>query len=53
MRTILEVMLADDRRAWQLGNDDRWRRVDEMTSEPRGVDTFETFMNLARSTSAG
>jgi hypothetical protein len=26
LRTIIEVMLADDRRAWQLGNDDTWRR---------------------------
>ena len=53
LRKIIEVMLADDRRAWQLGDDDRWRRVEETTTEPRGIDTFETFMNLARSTGAG
>ena len=53
LRTIIEVMLADDRRAWQLGDEDRWRRVEETTTEPRGIDTFETFMSLARSTGAG
>ena len=53
LRTIVEVMLADDRRAWQLGTDDRWRRVEETSPEPRGVDTFDTLMNLARSSSAG
>jgi polyphosphate kinase len=53
LRTIIEVMLADDRRAWQLGDEDRWRRVEETTTDKRGVDTFETFMNLARSTGVG
>src|SRR4051794_1902534 len=53
LRMILEVMLADDRRAWQLGSDDRWRRVEETTTEPRNIDTFETFMTLARSSVAG
>jgi polyphosphate kinase len=51
LRNIIEVMLADDRRAWELGTDDRWRRVEETTAEPRGVDTFETLMALARSSS--
>ena len=45
LRTILEVMLADDRRAWQLGNDDSWRRVEQITPEPPGLDTFETLMS--------
>jgi polyphosphate kinase len=53
LRMILEVMLVDDRRAWQLGSDDRWRRVEETTTEPRNIDTFETFMTLARSSVAG
>ncbi len=53
LRGILEIMLADDRRAWQLGADDRWRRVEESTSETRGIDTFETLMNLARTSTAG
>ena len=38
---ILEVLLADDRRAWQLGTEERWRRVETLTAAPRGVDTFE------------
>jgi polyphosphate kinase len=48
LRTIVEVMLTDDRRAWQLGDDDRWRRVEDAVEEPRGIDTFETLMALAR-----
>ena len=46
-------MLVDDRRAWQLGAEDRWRRVEDTTSDARAVDTFETFMNLALSTGVG
>ena len=49
LRAIIEVMLADDRRAWRLDADDRWRRVENIVDEPRGVDTFETLMALARS----
>jgi len=37
---ILEVLVDDDRRAWQLGADERWRRVETLTAAPRGVDTF-------------
>jgi polyphosphate kinase len=48
LRTILDVMLADDRRAWQLGSDDRWQRVEEVVDEPKGLDTFETLMGIAR-----
>jgi len=39
---ILEVMLADDRRAWQLGADERWQRVEAGRERPTGLDTFET-----------
>jgi polyphosphate kinase len=53
LRAIIDVMLADDRRAWQLGTDDRWRRVEEIALDPHGVDTFETFMNQARSSAVG
>ncbi|HEY5488978.1 MAG TPA: polyphosphate kinase 1, partial [Candidatus Limnocylindrales bacterium] len=53
LRTIIEVMLADDRRAWQLGSDDRWRRIEEIVAEPRGVDTFETLMSVARASVVG
>jgi polyphosphate kinase len=52
LRTIIEVMLADDRRAWQLGADDTWRRVEQTVDEPTGLDTFETLMGIARAGSA-
>jgi polyphosphate kinase len=39
---ILEIMLADDRRAWQLGADERWARVEASLVRPTGLDTFET-----------
>jgi polyphosphate kinase len=52
LRTILELMLADDRRAWQLGPDDRWRRVEKELEEPTGLDTFETLISMARASVA-
>jgi len=52
LRTIIEVVLADDRRAWQLGADDSWRRVEKLVEQPTGLDTFETLMGMARSGSA-
>jgi len=48
LRRILEVMLADDRRAWVLGNDGEWRRAETLVAEPSGIDTFETMMAVAR-----
>jgi polyphosphate kinase len=48
LRFILATMLADDRRAWELGPDGRWRRVETLVDAPTGVDTFETLMNAAR-----
>ena len=47
LRTIIDVMLADDRRAWALGSDDGWRRVEHLTEQPTGLDTFETLMGIA------
>jgi polyphosphate kinase len=44
---ILEVMLADDRRAWELGSDERWQRVEWRLDRPTGLDTFETLMQDA------
>jgi hypothetical protein len=40
-------MLADDRRAWELGADGSWRRVETIVTEPAGIDTFEQLMDLA------
>ena len=45
---ILEVMLSDDRRAWELGSDERWQRVEWRLDDPTGLDTFEVFKQEAR-----
>jgi polyphosphate kinase len=37
---IIEVMLADDRRSWQLGPDGRWRRTEVIESVEGTLDTF-------------
>ncbi len=37
---IVRVMLADDRRSWQLGTDAVWRRTEELTGAEGSVDTF-------------
>ena len=47
LRVILEILLRDDRRSWQLDRDGDWRRVETVTPEPAGNDTFETLMQLA------
>jgi polyphosphate kinase len=39
---IIEVMLADDRRSWQLGPDAVWRRTEVLAGRAGTVDTFET-----------
>jgi polyphosphate kinase len=53
LRRIIEVMLADDRRAWLLGAEDRWTRVEERTGRPGVTDTFETMMLFAQEWSIG
>lgn len=37
---IVEVMLADDRRSWQLGADAEWRRTEVVEGREGTVDTF-------------
>jgi polyphosphate kinase len=44
---IVQVMLADDRRSWQLGADARWRRTEEVTGHPGTVDTFAILKAIA------
>jgi hypothetical protein len=48
VRGILQLMLADDRRAWELRPDDTWVRVERIIPEPKGIDTFATLMAAAR-----
>jgi polyphosphate kinase len=47
LRTIIDVMLQDDRRAWILDSSDTWRRAEELVEHPTGLDTFETLMEMA------
>ncbi|MFN8621089.1 MAG: polyphosphate kinase 1 [Chloroflexota bacterium] len=53
LREVLAVMLSDDRRAWTLGSDGEWRRVEATMESAAGVDTFETLMRLARASAEG
>jgi polyphosphate kinase len=39
---IIELMLADDRRSWQLLADATWVRTETLTGTPGTIDTFET-----------
>ena len=49
---IIEVMLADDRRSWQLGADACWRRTEEIMGAPGGVDTFAMLKERALAAAA-
>jgi polyphosphate kinase len=51
---FVEVMLADDRRSWQLGADAVWRRTEELNGTPGTLDTHEAMkaIALAASTAA-
>ncbi len=44
---IIELMLSDDRRSWQLQSDSRWVRTEELRGMPGTVDTFETLKEWA------
>ena len=48
---ILEVMLADDRRSWQLGSDGSWRRTEAINGHPGTCDTHEELKARALSAS--
>jgi hypothetical protein len=38
---FVEIMLADDRRSWQLGPDGAWRRTEDINGAPGTLDTHE------------
>jgi polyphosphate kinase len=44
---IIELMLADDRRSWQLQPDTRWVRTETLEGQPGTIDTFETLKERA------
>ncbi len=52
MRRIIEVMLADDRRSWQLGKDGRWNRIEVLESREGTVDTFAVLKEDAAASAA-
>jgi polyphosphate kinase len=44
---VLDLMLSDERRSWQLASDGTYRRTEEITGTPGIVDTFETLKDRA------
>ena len=44
---VFDVLLADDRRSWQLGANGKYRRTEEITRIPPTIDTFEVLQHLA------
>ena len=52
MRAIMEVMLADDRRSWQLLPDGTYHRTEELNGIDGTVDTFETLQAAAIASAA-
>jgi polyphosphate kinase len=52
LRTIISVMLHDDRRAWTLDAEGEWKRVEAQLEAPAGLDTFRVLEGLAASTRA-
>ncbi|MBF6605739.1 MAG: polyphosphate kinase 1 [Chloroflexi bacterium] len=49
---IVAVMLADDRRSWQLGDDAIWRRTEDLLHAPGTVDTFAALKERALASGA-
>ena len=50
---IIDVMLADDRRSWQLGADGQWRRTETIESIEGTIDTFAVLKEDAASAIVG
>jgi polyphosphate kinase len=44
---IIGIMLADDRRSWQLGTDAAWRRTEELDGREATLDTFAEMKRIA------
>ena len=47
LQEIIDVMLADDRRSWQLQPDATWVRTEVLEGRPGTVDTFEVLKDKA------
>jgi polyphosphate kinase len=50
---ILAIMRRDDRRAWTLGDDGEWTRVEDTIEGEGQVDTFQALMDAAAGGSGG
>jgi polyphosphate kinase len=53
LRTVLSIMRRDDRRAWVLGADGEWRRVESTVEGEPTTDTFEALMAEAAERAGG
>ena len=53
MARIIEVMLADDRRSWQLGSNGQWTRTEVLAALEGTVDTFAVLKEDAASAASG
>jgi polyphosphate kinase len=49
---IVDVMLEDDRRSWQLGSDATWKRTEEIIGRPGTCDTHEELKARALASAA-
>ena len=49
---IIEVLLADDRRSWQLCADGKYRRTEELNSAEGAIDAFEVLQAQAVASAA-
>jgi polyphosphate kinase len=47
LASIIEVLLADDRRSWQLLPDGTWKRTEELEGREGTIDTFEVMKETA------
>jgi polyphosphate kinase len=52
LQQFVDIMLADDRRSWQLGPDAVWRRTEEILGAPGTIDTHEELKELALASAA-
>ena len=49
---FIDVLLADDRRSWQLSADGQWRRTEEINGVPGTLDTHEELKRRALAASS-
>jgi polyphosphate kinase len=50
LEEFIDLLLADDRRSWQLQSDATWRRTEEILGAPGTIDTHEELKNRAMAT---